>query len=190
MTDRAAWAQVPGEVSLSPSTPASAAQAAPFRSLFDAEFGYVCRALRRLGVHAADLEDVAQELFVAVHRNLGEYDSRRALRPWLFSFALRFAANYRRLARNQGHVSDCALKHVPASGDANSEARDIVLRALGLLDFDRRTVVVMHDLEGFGAPEIASQLGIPLNTVYSRLRLARADFRAAIETLQRGGDAS
>jgi DNA-directed RNA polymerase specialized sigma24 family protein len=38
-----------------------------FRLMFEAEFGYVCRALRRLGVHDGDLKDVAQELFVAVH---------------------------------------------------------------------------------------------------------------------------
>jgi RNA polymerase sigma-70 factor (ECF subfamily) len=163
----------------------------PFRSLFDAEFGYVCRALRRLGVRQSDIEDVAQELFVAVHRTLHEYDSRRALRPWLFSFALRFAANYRRLARNQGHVSDGALRDVAAAPrDADAEARDIVLRALAALDFDRRTVIVMHDLEGFDAPEMAVLLGIPLNTVYSRLRLARADFRSTIDALQSKGGSS
>jgi RNA polymerase sigma-70 factor (ECF subfamily) len=39
----------------------------------------------------------------------------------------------------------------------------------------------MHDLEGFDAPEIAAQLGVPLNTVYSRLRRARAEFRVFIE---------
>ena len=178
----------PQEVTLS--TEASLPELAPFRGLFEAEFGYVCRALRRLGVQSSDLEDVAQELFVIVYRSFGDYDSRRALRPWLFSFALRFAANYRRLARNRGHVSDGALRRIPVTSDARMEARDVVLRALEALDFDRRTVIVMHDLEGFDAKEIAAQLGAPLNTVYSRLRLARADFRAAVEVLQSKGGAS
>lgn len=157
-----------------------------FRGLFDAEFGYVCRALRRLGVHAGDLEDVAQELFVTVYRSLGDYDPGRPLRPWLFSFALRFAANYRRLARNRAHLPSIELDRAKAtaSSETHTEARDTVLRALGALDFDRRTVIIMHDLEGFAAGEIAEQLGIPLNTVYSRLRLARADFRVAVEALQ------
>jgi RNA polymerase sigma-70 factor, ECF subfamily len=170
------------DVSLSPS--------APFRALFDAEFGYVCRALRRLGVQARDLEDVAQELFVTVHRDYGTYEPKQALRSWLFSYALRFAANYRRLARNRGHVSDTALAELGAGGDARAEARDTVLRALGRLDFDFRTVLVMHDLEGFDAPEIAAQVGVPLNTVYSRLRRARAEFRSAIEALHAKGGAS
>jgi RNA polymerase sigma-70 factor (ECF subfamily) len=165
---------------------ATAALSTDFRHLFDAEFGYVCRSLRRLGVHEADLADVAQELFVAVHRQFGEYDAARPLRPWLFSFSLRFAANYRRLARNRAAHVDIANTHA-APSDPNSEARDLVLRALAELDFDRRTVLVMHDLEGFPAPEIADQTSAPLNTVYSRLRLARADFRSAVERLQAKG---
>jgi RNA polymerase sigma-70 factor (ECF subfamily) len=161
-----------------------------FRRVFESEFAYVCRALRRLGVHAADLQDVAQELFVSVHAQLPRYDSTRPLRPWLFSFAFRYAANYRRLARH-GHMSDLELQAgVIAADVANVEARDLVLRGLEQLAFDRRTVIVMHDLEGFDAPEIATQLGIPLNTVYSRLRTARAELRTALDSLQTKGGAS
>ena len=87
-------------------------------------------------------------------------------------------------------MSDGALRRTPVTSDAKIEARDVVLRALEALDFDRRTVIVMHDLEGFDAPEIAAQLGALLNTVYSRLRLARADFRAAVEVLQSKGGPS
>jgi RNA polymerase sigma-70 factor (ECF subfamily) len=162
----------------------------PFRELFEREFGYVCRALRRLGVRAGDLEDVAQELFVAVHRALPSYDTSRAFRPWLFSFAFRFAANYRRLARHAGYASDGPFRTMAATGHPDAEARDMVLRALEPLDLDRRAVIVMHDLEGFSAPEIAEQLGIPLNTVYSRLRLARGEFRDAVHGLQSGGGPS
>jgi RNA polymerase sigma-70 factor, ECF subfamily len=153
-----------------------------FRGLFEAEFGYVCRSLRRLGVEVADLPDVAQELFLAVHRQLPIYDRARPVRPWLLSFSLRFAANYRRLARKRVfHVdTDTADHSVP-----NVEERDLVLRALARLDFDRRVVLVMHDLEGLDVPEIANQTGVPLNTAYSRLRLARADFRDAVSRLQK-----
>ncbi|MCL2724493.1 MAG: RNA polymerase sigma factor [Polyangiaceae bacterium] len=157
-----------------------------FRELFDAEFDYVCRSLRRLGVREADLKDVAQELFVAVHGRMRDYDRARPIRPWLFSFAVRYASNYRRLGRNRNHdahdESALPTEHRPAL-----EARDLVLRALGRLDFDRQTIVVMHDMEGFDAPEIAAQLGIPVNTVYSRIRLARADFREAVDHLQKKG---
>ena len=159
---------------------------ADFRALFRAELGYVCRALRRLGVREADLPDVAQELFVAVHARAAELGPARPVRPWLFSFAVRFAANYRRLSRVRADAGELP-ENVAEPGDIHGEARDLVLRALARLDFDRRTVVVMHDLEGFAAPEIAATLGVPLNTVYSRIRLAREDFRRAFEALEEEG---
>jgi RNA polymerase sigma-70 factor, ECF subfamily len=154
-----------------------------FRGLFEAEFGYVCRALRRLGVREGDLEDVAQELFITVYDNIADYDSARPLRPWLLSFSLRFAANYRRLARHGGIQEEDMRALRRSSNDAPAEARDMVLRALETLEFDRRAVLVMHDLEGWTAPEIAAEIGVPLNTVYSRLRLARAEFRSAVDRL-------
>jgi RNA polymerase sigma-70 factor (ECF subfamily) len=157
-----------------------------FRALFERDFAYVCRSLRRLGVGDSDLKDVAQELFVAVHERLASYDPARPLRPWLFSFAVRFASNYRKLARNHAHDS-LEGASLGSEGSPQLEARDLILRALARLDFDRRTVIVMHDLEGFDAPEIAGQLGIPVNTVYSRIRLARADLREAITVLQHNG---
>lgn len=157
-----------------------------FRRIFEEEFAYVCRSLRRLGVGEADLPDVAQELFLTVHQRLGEYDPGRPLRPWLFSFSLRFAANYRRLGRNRDHVSDEVL-HAHAAPDPNVEAREMVLAALAALEFERRVVLVMHDLEGFAAPEIAEQTGANLNTVYSRIRLAREDFKGAVARLRAKG---
>jgi RNA polymerase sigma-70 factor, ECF subfamily len=165
----------------SPQTQHKSALHAGFRPLFEAEFDYVCRSLRRLGVYEADLKDVSQELFVTINANLSDYDPARAIRPWLFSYAVRYASNYRRLSRNKPHDSDSHLKAMDAA--PKHEARNLVLRALEALSFDRRTMIVMHDLEGFDAPEIAAELNIPLNTVYSRIRLAREDFRAAVTNL-------
>ena len=61
---------------------APAALSPSFREIFESEFAYVSRALRRLGVREADLKDVAQELFLTVHHHLGEYDPARPRRPW------------------------------------------------------------------------------------------------------------
>ncbi len=188
MTGTGRWAQITNKDRLTSSDfPSLLAPA--FRLIFEAEFGYVCRSLRRLGVLSADLQDVAQELFCSVHQRLDEYNPARPLRPWLFSFSLRFAANYRRLARNHNHVPENALSTHPAPVP-DADARDLVLAALAALDFDRRVVLVMHDLEGFAAPEIAEQLGCNLNTVYSRIRLARKAFKDAVVRLQAKGAVS
>jgi RNA polymerase sigma-70 factor (ECF subfamily) len=61
---------------------------------------------------------------------------------------------------------------------------DLGYRALDELDLAQRAVFVMHDLDGVAIPEIASMLGIPLNTAYSRLRLARTAFDRAVRRLR------
>jgi RNA polymerase sigma-70 factor (ECF subfamily) len=167
--------------------PPSASLATRFRLLFDGEFAYVCRALQRLGVRQTDLKDVAQELLIAVYKNLDAYDETRPVRPWLFGFALRYAQNYRRLSMHTRlAVSPDGLKDLSHEG-ARREARDTVLRALEQLEYDQRIVVVMHDLEGFAVPEIAEHVAANVNTVYSRLRLGRERFRKAVLDASEGG---
>jgi RNA polymerase sigma-70 factor (ECF subfamily) len=63
----------------------------------------------------------------------------------------------------------------------STEARAVLMKALDGLDLDRRAVFVMHELDEIPVPEVASTLAIPLNTAYSRLRLARVDVSAAIQ---------
>lgn len=151
-----------------------------FEALFVAEFAFVCRSLQRLGVREADVHDVAQELFLAVHRSIAEWDRARAPRPWLFGFAVRFASNYRRLGWHRGRELDDEMAVPSPRLNDKIAAKRTVMRALEELDFDKRVALVMHDVEEFTAKEIAEQLGISMNTVSSRVRLARDAFRAAV----------
>lgn len=61
-----------------------------------------------------------------------------------------------------------------------------VLAALDAMDFEKRSLIVMHDLEGIAVPEIAALLAVPVNTAYSRLRLARGEFEKQIVKLTGG----
>jgi len=173
--------------------PASTEGFQDFSAVFEAEFSYVCRVLRRLGVRSADLEDVAQEVFVTVHRKFAEYDRARPIRPWLFAFAFRSASNHQRLARHRREVSGTPLSEPPAATtpeDALSDrqAQELVLAALQGVPLDRRSALIMHDIDGFSAPEIAEALSVPVNTVYSRVRIARDELKKALrrEQLRRG----
>ncbi len=156
-----------------------------FRAVYEAQFAYVWRSLRRLGVRDRDLEDVAHDVFVALYRGFEEFDRTRPIRPWLFGIAFRVASDYRRRARHRLEVpsdaSDVAADDPAADERIEArEARQLVLEALGTLDLDRRAVFVMHDLDGYSMPEIARTLDAPLNTLYSRLRLAREQFARAV----------
>lgn len=161
-----------------------------FRMIFDAQIGYVVQSLRRLGVREADLEDVAQEVFVAVYKHFPQYDATRPCRPWLFSFACRVAANHRKLARHRREIHHAHFEHVesdvptPEERTGRRQDCDLVHKALLEIDFDRRVALIMHDLDGFAVPHIAQALNVPVNTVYSRVRLARQSLRDVIQTLR------
>ncbi len=117
---------------------------------------------------------------LSVHRRLAECDRARPARPWLFTFAYHYASNYRRLARHVRehgeHDVELATSSDPERDLAGAEARALVIRALEDLPDERRVVFVAHELEELAAADIATMLSIPVNTVYSRLRLAREQF--------------
>lgn len=176
-----------------PITEAENAAPPAFLDIFQAEYSYVVNSLRRLSIKEVDVEDLAHEVFLVVHQKLATFDTSRPLRPWLFGIAFRAASDFRRLARHHREVSH---KHLEAEDDARPpdeqlyahQARALVLRALDDLDLDRRAVLVMCDIDGLAVPEIARTLEIPLNTAYSRLRHARAQFTAAVNKLEKRGE--
>lgn len=161
------------------------AKSLSFEEVYSETFGYVFHALRRLGVQARDLEDVVHDVFVAAHRHFSSYDSTRPIKPWLFGFAYRTASDYRQLARHrqvpQPEGFDVVdVGNLPDEQLAQKQAQERFAKALDALDLDRRAVFVMHDINGHSMPEVADALGVPLNTGYSRLRLARRDLEAAL----------
>jgi RNA polymerase sigma-70 factor (ECF subfamily) len=159
-----------------------------FRETYDAHFPHVWHTLRRLGVPEGDLEDAAHDVFVVVHRRLTDFDPARPLRPWLSGIAWRVASDRRRSAR--ARHERVGVETEPPDGGPDPErlvqarqARVLVQAALESLDLDRRVVFVMHELDGASVPEIAEALDVPLNTVYSRLRIARERFAGAVKRL-------
>ena len=171
-----------------PSTTQATGMQEAFRVFFEEQFDYVHRSLRRLGVHERDLEDVTHDVFLAIHGAWERFDASRPAKPWLFAFAFRFASDYRRLARHRlVPTADVDLAHDQPGADvalADLAKRELVQRALDTLDLDRRAVLVLHDVDEVPVPEIAAALGIPLNTAYSRLRLAREALSAAVTRLR------
>jgi RNA polymerase sigma-70 factor, ECF subfamily len=158
-------------------------------AIYEAESDYVWNALRRLGVPDSDREDVAHEVFIAVFKRLDTYEPSRPLRPWLFGVALRVAARHR-ARRNVREVSgDAAAEPIddrtgPLESMAQRQRQELVHRALSSIELNRRGVFILHELDGQAVPEVAQALGLPLNTAYSRLRVARQEFTAAVRRLQ------
>ena len=157
-----------------------------FAEVYEAQFDFVWRSARRLGVSALHLDDVVQEVFLVVHRRLAEFEARSSLKTWLFAITRRVVADYRRSARRK--PSEPIGNYEPEAGasclaDAqlarNEDAR-LLYALLDELDADKREVFVLAELEQMSGPEIAEALGENLNTVYARLRAARSAFEAAV----------
>jgi RNA polymerase sigma-70 factor (ECF subfamily) len=161
-----------------------------FARLFQEHFPFVWRCLRGLGVCDADLDDMTQEVFVVVHRRLADLQPERGVRPWLYGILRLVAQNHRRSRRRSAERQQSLgiEPQAPPAGPLESlqarEAARVVGALLEQLEVNRREVFLLVELEELSVPEVASTLRIPVNTAYSRLRLARADFKAAL--LRRG----
>lgn len=157
--------------------------------IFEDEAEFVWRLLRRLGVGAADAEDLTHEVFLTVWRKLESYDTSRPLRPWIAGIAVRICARFRRYARNRYEVlAESVVEHdLTAGAEEQLHAFRLLTEVMQPLDLERRAIFVMHDVEGWSMPELAEALEIPLNTGYSRLRLARKQVAEGIARLRQQG---
>ncbi|HEY1099591.1 MAG TPA: RNA polymerase sigma factor [Myxococcota bacterium] len=181
-------------VAHSPSLPPPSA-AVSFDDVYAREVRWVWRALWRLGVPDRDLEDVAHDVFVVVHRKLADYDQSRPLRPWLFGICFRVALDRRRkhavqreLPTDMSDLDERADARVVDAVDVvrHHERQALVQAALATLPLEQRALFVLHELEGVAVADCVTTLAAPLNTLYSRLRLARASFARAIARLGDG----
>jgi len=156
--------------------------------LFRAHFGFVRRVLRRCGVAEADLDDAVQEVFLVVHRRIGDFEGRASETTWLYAVAVRVASTLRRSASREQARRDKAGAQMHGATDADpehalsrQEAATVLDTLLDELDGTKRTVFVLAELEGVPVPEIAQIMDANVRTTHSRLRLARKRFNAALE---------
>jgi RNA polymerase sigma-70 factor, ECF subfamily len=157
-----------------------------FDDVYREYFPFVWRSAKRLGGHEAALDDIVQEVFVIVHRRLGDFAGRSALRTWLFGITLRVVRDHRRsLARKSppgGVEPDSLLSGACDPGEAleRAEAMRLLHSVLDDLDDRRREVFVMSELEQLPMVDIAALLGLQVNTAYARVRVARQAFERAL----------
>lgn len=164
--------------------PGSLTERPSFSSIYQSSVGWVWNRLRRQGIPERDCDDLTHEVFSAVLSRLPEYDHRNKLRGWLASITYHVAMRY--LARHQNRratlmdpfESDGQVDPAPSSEARIIERR----RALDLLDAlepDRFIVFVLYELQGVKMEDMARELGIPLETARTRLRLAKRDLEKA-----------
>ncbi len=155
-----------------------------FERVFTEEAAYVGRTLRYLGVHDAHVEDLAQEVFLVVHRRLSEFDGG-SLRAWVRQICVHTASNYRRSIRRRPEDAvaepDSAIPAPQHEEAESAQVRGRLLHALDALPDDQRAVFVLFEIEGLTMSETAVAAGCPLQTAYSRLYSARSKLQDVLK---------
>ena len=157
---------------------------------FDRELDYLYGTLHRMGALRADIDDLLQEIFVVLYRHWPTLDTTRPLRPWLFGVAFRVVRTHRRRRARETPSEELDLEDCAPGPETSMQAQESLLllsTALKLVPAARRSVVVMHDLEGVEIIDIARQLSISKFGVYARLYKGRRELASAVRRLRRQG---
>jgi RNA polymerase sigma-70 factor (ECF subfamily) len=146
---------------------------------------------------ADDARDLLQDTFVKAYENLGTFRGGSSLYTWLFRIAVNTSLSHRRKRKwiqvgspAGGEDDPPALAGVadtaaadPADRLMGTETEALVQQALGSLDDEHRTVIVLRDIQHCDYHEIAEILDVPAGTVKSRLHRARLMMREKLKPL-------
>jgi RNA polymerase sigma-70 factor (ECF subfamily) len=152
-------------------------------ALFREHAPFLVRVVARMVGSVDRAEDVVQRTFMTAHRKGVPRADRDVARAWLYRVAMNEVRHERRSVARRLRLAFAASQERPAApatpGDAAEAASTAaeVRRVVGQLPEAQREVFVLYELEELSGGEIASLLGVPENTVWSRLRLARGRFR-------------
>jgi RNA polymerase sigma-70 factor (ECF subfamily) len=177
-----------------PDDPERSIASLDFDVIYEQHFDLVWRTLRRLGVAPAAVDDALQDVFLVVHRRLGEFEQRSSIRTWLFGITVRVASDYLRRGRRLENTTaiDVELRDEqsldPHEQRARSEAVELLYRALSQLDPEKRAAFVLAELEEMTMAEVAAVVGSNVNTVSSRVKAGRRQFEAAVRRLRAKDD--
>ena len=159
-----------------------------FRAFYDQHVALVWRTLFRLGVARVDLPDAVQEVFLVAYRKLPEFEGRSKISTWLVGISYRVASDRRQVAYVRWEIGDGPALVTRACDRPGPEQLAESRERIALLDEllaelrpEQREVFVMFELEELTGKEIAAIVAAPIKTVFSRLRLAREAFAAAMD---------
>jgi RNA polymerase sigma-70 factor (ECF subfamily) len=165
--------------------------------IYEAHFDFVWRNARRLGVPEDSADDVAQDVFVVVQRRLADYDGRASMQAWIFGILIRVVRDHRRRFRRKGSRTvpldqeglnpfGAAPGSAPSELAEHAERVRLLDRLLSELDEDKRTLLILSELEQWTLREIAVFFDSNINTIFSRLKVAKRAFEQAYARSQTG----
>lgn len=162
-----------------------------FRALYDSWFKEVARWVRLMGAPAAYQEDLAQDVFVVVHRRLHEFDGEN-VGGWLYQITRRRVRDFRQGLWFRRQLASAGIDpnacHEPRANPSETlETKRTWATLEGLLaqlKEPERVALILFEIEGLSGDEIAGIQGVSIHTVFSRLRRGRHKLKHALAQQQ------
>jgi len=152
-----------------------------FEEIYKAASGFVYSCAHRVVNNASDAEEITQEVFLKVHKNLEKFEFRSSLKTWIYRITVNTAINYSKKMKrempphkeieNEQPLAD--TEHRIDNIIENSDNERVLQALLGILNPDQKACLILREIEGLDYKEIAAALRININTVRSRLKRAR-----------------
>ena len=163
--------------------------------IYDRYRDMVEAAIRRVipNVGSADVEELTQDIFIALIKATPTFDLSKRLKPWLYGIAVNKAAGDKRrgfihrslLDKHRSEAKALQL-YIVESPSKQVEIRRDLIQAFRALPKGQHDVMVLHAVEGFTGEEIADILGIEVKTVWTRLHRARKTLSAKMYSGKKG----
>jgi RNA polymerase sigma-70 factor (ECF subfamily) len=158
-----------------------------FRELVDRYKDLVFGVLARSSVDRSRVEDLAQEVFLRIHRGLPYFRGEAKLTTWIFRIVLNLLSQASQKRRTPREVPlDSELpSHEPCSYDRSTsdlELRDRLDKAMARLPANYRLLIAGHYLNDVKYEDLAEALDIPVGTVKTHLHRAKKQLRDLLET--------
>ena len=160
-----------------------------FQAVYKQYFDFVWSSARHLGAPGDAIDDVVQDAFIVIHSRLATLQNPEALRSWIYGIVRRTVSDCRRSRRNRDAAGARLGAELKSTGYSQPSPLDLTERSAELdllesilaeLDEPKREIFVMVEVLEMTVPEVVQSLDIPLNTAYSRLRLARQLFEEVL----------
>ena len=173
-------------------TKASRGDMEAFSAIYKGLCGFVYNVALGITQNRPDAEEVTQDVFVKIYRNLNGFGFRSSFKTWVYRITVNTAINkYKISARNNKRFvnGDEALQSASDEGKGmefidREDKRGKLESILSALSPDLRSCIVLREMEGLSYKEIAQSLAIPINTVRSRLKRPR---EALLARVAKGG---
>lgn len=159
------------------------------QTIYKEYFTFVWSSARHLGATGDAIDDVVQDVFIVIHHKLATLQRPESLRSWIYGIVRRTVSDYRRSRRTRDaagarlgaeYKSRQPSQPSPLEMAERSAELELLESVLSELDETKREVFVMVEVLEMTVPEVVQALEIPLNTAYSRLRLARQSFEEVL----------